>query len=220
MFNMFSFKPKDPLERDLHAIETWLGKHARRIAKYSLRPPATAEALSELESFFGHALPEDFHTLYRWHDGMDGSKNFGSLFYGFPFFSLDEIRQVHSSNLRMSETVETAYKHSAPQIDGAIPFNKRWLQWVSDGARAGMYVDLAPTASGKSGQIIFLDPTYEKTILVADSITQVVADVRRDMEHGMYGLNEESLLFEKTHELVTHPSIDLLNWSGSKRWRA
>ena len=81
-----------------------------------------------------------------------------------------------------------------------------------------MYLDLAPTESGKIGQIIFVDHEYSVAILVADSMFALVQQFSEDLQQGLYHLNEDAL--EDDNEfLETDVSIDLVNWHNSTRWQ-
>ena len=59
---------------------------------------------------------------------------------------------------------------------------------------------------------------YEVGILVVDSMAQLIENFLSDLEHGLYRLNEEALEGGNTF-LECDESIDLINWSGSVRWK-
>lgn len=56
----------------------------------------------------------------------------------------------------------------------AMPNHRDWIQFAHDGGRTGLYMDLAPTGKGNSGQIIFIDHEYNLGILVANSLRDLL----------------------------------------------
>jgi cell wall assembly regulator SMI1 len=51
-------------------------------------------------------------------------------------------------------------EHADPQINPSNAYHRDWIQFAHDGGRTGLYLDLAPTALGVSGQVIFIDHDY------------------------------------------------------------
>jgi cell wall assembly regulator SMI1 len=78
-------------------------------------------------------------------------------------------------------------------------------------------VDLAPTAVGQIGQVIFMDHEYDVGILVANSITDLLQQFSDDLDNDLYQLNEDALEDENEF-LESDAAIDLVNWHMSERW--
>ena len=74
---------------DLTIFENWLEKHLPEVVK-DLNPPATMEEIQLLEKTIGRSLPEDFISLYQWHNGQMGNAPTG-LWYGLEFMSIKGI---------------------------------------------------------------------------------------------------------------------------------
>ena len=84
-------------------------------------------------------------------------------------------------------------KRAQSGIDAHNAFNSNWIKFVGDGAAAGLYLDLAPTAQGQYGQIIFIDEQDEIAWIVADSVQQLIEGFYADLQQGCYQLDEDAL---------------------------
>lgn len=205
----------------LEKIELWLKENGDRILDLSLQAPAGESQLKELEAAVGKPLPEDFKQLYRWHNGLSDADNFGSLFYGMDFYSIEQIvEDMHNrKNSENYSEVSFTIANADEAIDPATIKNPAWLKIGFDGSHTALYLDLAPSKSGTYGQIIFVDDEYSKGLLVAESTERLVSDFARDLEQGLYSLDSDAL-DEGEHYLVADPLISIVNWHNSERWRS
>lgn len=204
------------MESDLFRIDNWLQQNAERIVTLSLQPPAHPAELDALEKEVGKTIPPDFRELYSWHNGLDDSENFGSLFFGMDFYPVDKILQeVREQRERSGGEPLKKFDRG---IDGTNHSNRNWVRFGFDGSRTALYLDLAPAGDGKYGQIIYVDDTYETAILVAESTAQLVREFANDLENNLYHL-EPDAAEDGNHYLTTKPSIDLVNWFQSERWK-
>lgn len=147
---------------------------------------------------------------------MNEEENLGSLFYGMAFLSLSTIE---NRRLELADLVDELFvlEHADPQINPSNAHHRDWIQFAHDGGRTGLYLDLAPTALGVSGQVIFIDHDYNVGILVANSIDDLLQQFCQDLQADLYQLNEEALEDENEF-LETDPTIDIINWHMSERW--
>lgn len=210
------------MQKDLEQIEQWLKKNAKKIYQHSLNQPASQEQLNELESLIGGNLPNDFKVLYQWHNGLNHDKNFGSLFYGYDFWDLNKVIENYKSNLDDKEYrsdvvsyLDDFDKEINPQ--GFID-NPKWIQFTHDGSRTGFYLDLNPSEHGHYGQVIFIDFDYNVSLIVANSVTDLIKQVNSDMQAGHYQLSEDALE-DGNHYLEVDREIDILNHHSSERWK-
>lgn len=215
-FNCYSDDEKNMMQKQLEYIQRWLEQHAPRIAIQSLNPAANNTQLEAFEAQISKQLPEDFKALYRWHDGMNEAQNLGSLFYGMEFLSLANIE---NRRMQLSDIVTELFilEYADPQINSSNAYHRDWIQFAHDGGRTGLYMDLAPTGTGRSGQIIFIDHEYNVGILVANSLSDLLEQFCNDLQNDLYQLNEDALEDENEF-LESDPSIDLVNWHMSERW--
>jgi cell wall assembly regulator SMI1 len=204
------------MKSDLQKIEHWLAQNAQRIAEFSLRAPVEAGELETLEKEIGKPVPSDFRELYLWHNGLDHSENFGSLFFGIDFYPVERIIGEIKDQRKRSGGLPL--RNFDPEIDGTDNSNRDWVRFGFDGSHTALYLDLAPSANGKYGQIIFVDDENEIAILVAKSTAQLVKDFVDDLENNLYFL-EPDAAEDGNHYLETHASIDLVNWYRSVRWK-
>ncbi|QIX59868.1 SMI1/KNR4 family protein [Hymenobacter sp. BT18] len=203
----------------LHLIETWLAANAPRILHESLNPGASEEVLAALEKAVGRPLPDDYKTLYRWHNGLDEeAENFGNFAYGLSFLPLEEVTaNVHS---RKQDAEAFPLARTAAEVRADNVLNPYWVSLGFDGSHAWLHVDLDPTPAGTYGQVIFLDEVEETAFLVASSVTSFLSDFARDLQQGLYSLNPDALEEDDNEFLAPDAIIDLVNRDATTRWQA
>ena len=203
---------------DFEKIDNWIKANAERIGQFSLQPPAGSQQIEELEQLVGKLIPPDFKDLYQWHNGLNDEENFGSLFFGMDFFSIDSIIGEFNYRQQNAADEKIALKTVDKGINSSDIYNPDWLKFAFDGAHTGLYLDLSPTAEGKYGQILFIDDEYETGILVADSTAKLVSDFANDLEANLYSLHSDAL-DDGNHYLEADSTIDIVNWQDSEKWK-
>lgn len=209
------------LRQNLEKIEKWLSIHAPKIVQESFNPPATLTQLEQLEKTIQKPIPEDFKTLFLWHNGLNSkSTNTGNLFYGLDFF---DIEFVTNNYLEVKNSQEDDFITMENVDSGINPLNHRnplWIKFGYDWSRCSIALDLNPISPEQYGQIVFIDYDYNAVLLVANSIEELVETFLLDLENGLYFLNEEALE-DGNHFLDDAPEIDLINWKSKKniRWK-
>ena len=203
------------MKKNFEKIENWLRENAQKINEFSLQKPATENEVNELEKTIGKNLPNDFKELYLWHNGLNDEENFGSLFYGMDFFPIERIISEYLDKKENYASEVVSLKQADKEIDSSNIYNLDWVKFAFDGSHTSLYIDLSST---NNGQIIFIDDEYETGILVAKSTSELVENLRNDLENNLYHLDEDALE-DENHYLITDQKIDIVNWKGSEIWK-
>ncbi len=198
-------------------IREWLGANAPKIIG-NLNPPATAEELASIESTIGIKMPSDWHELYLTHNGINHDSNFGSLFYGLEFLSLDKVASEYESSVDLSAESKFEVKATDASINLSDMNNPRWIALAHDGSGNMIRVDMDPGANGKIGQVIFTDIDSDVVILLANSVNEFLNNFASDLKNGKYHLAEDALA-DGNEYLACDEEIDVINWSFSPRWK-
>ena len=196
-------------------ITCWLNENANRITKYSLNSGATEDDLNKLSSVTKY-LPPDFKDLYRTYNGENDNENWGNFFYGLLFLSIDDI--LNDINFRLQQPNNISLRKADEGIDPTSIFNANWIGIGSDGSRSSLRVDLAPTAAGIYGQVIYIDGDEQIAFVVARSLGQLLQQFAFDLHNGMYILNTEALE-DGQHFIEPKQEIDLAYWKMIDRWK-
>ena len=89
----FTLPPSpDELPELLARVDHWLAKHRPRFAK-ALRPGATPDEITALQSDLGHALPDELRVWLAWHNGQDPDV-FGAFESNWSLLSTKQIADV------------------------------------------------------------------------------------------------------------------------------
>ena len=206
------------MKQDFEKIENWLKENAQKILNLSLQEPATETEINELEKTIGKDLPSDFVALYLWHNGLNDQENFGSLFYGMDFFSVDRIIEEYLYKKEHYATESIPLEKVDKEIDPTNMYNNDWVKFASDGSHTNLFIDLAPSNQGNYGQIIFIDDVYGTGILVASSTSELIENFKNDLENNLYQLDEDALE-DGNHYLTADSKIDIVNWETSEIWK-
>lgn len=194
--------------------------NAPRIVDLSLNKPATDEEIATLQSLFDKKLPDDFINLYKAYNGMNDEENMGNFFYAMSFLWISDI--IADKEFRVSQSTGTApipLTHFDKEIDGTTIYNPNWIAICFDGSRCYLRVDLSPSDKGTYGQVIFVDGDYNVGLLIASSVTELIANFANDIDKGLYSLDEEALEDEQ-HFLEADTAIDIVNWHHIEKWKA
>jgi cell wall assembly regulator SMI1 len=207
------------IDNSLNRITGWLTHNAPRIVEYSLNKPATETEVLRLEQAFKKELPGDFISLYKTYNGINGEENMGNFFYGMLFLTIDSILADQEFRLTQSKDIGIIpLKHFDKEINGTDFYNPNWIALSFDGSRSYLRLDLSPSATGKYGQVIFVDGEYNVALLIADSIGALINNFANDLDNGLYSLNEEALE-DGQHFLETVAGIDIVNWHNIEQWK-
>jgi cell wall assembly regulator SMI1 len=159
-----------------HELEVWLKVHLPRVVA-ALQPPASEARLNRLESLIGVALPEDYRSLYRWHNGQT-EKVFAGPWPGLRFMPLDLVEKQWKFwyHLLDRETPEgrASYDEMAVSVrPGTIKekyVNARWIPFAECGSSDYLGIDLDPGPNGSYGQVINFGRDQDLKRVVAPNI--------------------------------------------------
>ena len=163
-------------------------------------------------------MPAEWRELYGIHNGMNNAGNFGSLFVGMNFLTLDAVMREHANNNVAVEPLTDMAAVVEPGIKWGRMHNPKWIALAHDFGETLLRVDMDPDSNGQIGQVIFTDHAFDTCILLAPSIGRFLCDFADDLEHGRYFLDPEALKDGKQF-LACLTKNDIINWQRSPRWR-
>lgn len=134
-------------------FEMWLAENWPQGLE-ELNPPASDEQIAALEQALGLKLPADYLACLKIHNGQ--RTNFGGgLFEGSEFLSSDQILDQWKiwKELLDDGDFEVAESEPASGI-GNDWWNAGWIPFTHDGGGNHLCIDLAPTVTGHTGQVI------------------------------------------------------------------
>ena len=158
---------------------------------------ATEAEIAAAEERLGVALPDELKVLYRvtrgrwqdWGDDYAAAERVADA-VGCEPFPLDELHIADAPSRpcpwRFAATKAVVTPPGAA-VQGVVG-SPGWIVFGHNGGGDRVAVDLTPGSRGHIGQIIMLD--HEETIgasLLADSLTDLVANRRRDWHSGQRG---------------------------------
>jgi cell wall assembly regulator SMI1 len=157
-----------------HRIECWLSVNHPENLK-GLRTSASPDAISEVEKFIGVALPEDVKSSYLIHDGQSDIDP--SLFGEWHLLPLKNIKQEWKLMNELLEKGKLAGEVKADHRVRSKWWGSKWIPIMSNGAGDLFCIDLDPTPSGKSGQIISYWHMLDKRDVIADSFEDYLSAI-------------------------------------------
>ena len=183
--------------QNLDILENWLEEHLPEVKKY-LNPPATMEEIQLLEKTIGRSLPQDFISLYQWHNGQMGDAPTG-LWYGLEFMSIKGI----ISNIELEKQIikqigedvinsMSEWMKSTP--DGFVKKasnNQFWIPFTYDYGGNFLGIDLDPDKMGIVGQVINFGRDENRKIVTNESISDFLFWLIEELRNGNFNINIE-----------------------------
>lgn len=183
--------------QNLDILENWLEEHLPEVKKY-LNPPATMEEIQLLEKTIGRSLPQDFISLYQWHNGKMGDAPTG-LWYGLEFMSIKGI----ISNIELEKQIikqigedvinsMSEWMKSTP--DGFVKKasnNQFWIPFTYDYGGNFLGIDLDPDKMGIVGQVINFGRDENRKIVTNESISDFLFWLIEELRNGNFNINIE-----------------------------
>jgi len=192
---------------------------------------ATEAEIAAAEARLGVPLPEELKVLYRvtrarwedWGDDYETAEGV-SRAVGCELLPLDELYVADAPSRpclwRFAATEAVATPPDAA-VQGLVG-SPGWIAFGDNGGGDRLAVDLTPGPRGHTGQVIML--SHEENTgaeLLADSVTDLVLDRRRDLQVGrgdeppvVARVNVRSL---QSVEAAAHPGLEVLSigvWEG------
>lgn len=183
--------------QNLDILENWLEEHLPEVKK-DLNLPATMEEIQLLEKTIGRSLPQDFISLYQWHNGQMGDAPTG-LWYGLEFMSIKEIiSHIELEKQIIKEIGEdiinlmSEWMKSTP--DGFIKKasnNQFWIPFAYDYGGNFLGIDLDPDKLGIVGQVINFGRDENRKIVTNESISSFLFWLIEKLRDGNFNINIE-----------------------------
>ena len=162
--------------------------------------PATNHEIRTAEAALGLSFVEEVRVSFRTHNGdsfaetSSGSVVSNGPFRHIDFLPLAAVANEWSTWQEHSREAASDYVESDPQV---VPqhWHRRWIPFtVIGGATTHHCIDLAPTPSGRLGQIIEVDAKNSKRRLIAPSLGGFLASLADEIESGVYVVRDAQLV--------------------------
>lgn len=168
----------------------WLYRNATR-AHANLNGPANELEIASLEQAIGQTLPVSLRTLLATNDGERNSKT-SAVMPGLHFLSSRDIAKEWSvwARFRKSETADglESLDASCRALDAGVRdvyTHPAWIPVFKDGDRSDyLGLDLAPTDSGATGQIINFGRDEENHFIAFPNLEGCIAYFLGEVELG------------------------------------
>lgn len=176
---------------------------SRKGSKKRFNGSASQSDFDKLEKLLGYALPSDFSELYKINNGsLDPSKekiarienlgsgiwefdSFDSEFFGFDFFTIDEIIKNYEIDRALDNNPEYS-RWSTSIIPNTIKKQHTNPKWISLFGCQGDYIgiDLDPDIEGKVGQIINFGSRENHKFVIAENLKAFLEFLGNYIEDG------------------------------------
>jgi GTPase len=188
----------------------------KRDPSLEFRRPASALALTNIETELGRPLPDELHQLYRLNDGQSHPTN-DSL--GLLLLSLAQSQSVLRSFQHLLEEDPDAQRVVQEQEfdvqDGMVQFLKFHRLWwpVFQTQDDYVCVDLDPGPSGIGGQLVLCGPKVKTPLVIAPALSEFVSWWSNELERNSSPLEEAT---DAGHSTTSPPTfVELLRNSGA-----
>ncbi len=163
-------------------IDRWLAAHAPGTFR-RLKPGADPEALAHLEQELSAKLPNDVLTSYAIHDG-----------YAY----LTEYEYLRAATALKSWRSQQELPPGPTPLESAhrgrlqpVWWHRGWFPVAMDGGGNYLCVDLAPTAAGRFGQVLFWDTAEGPRLSEHESFGSWLETYRDALLAGRFPVDED-----------------------------
>lgn len=168
---------RDLTARLLAELDRWLVRHLPPVAA-ALNPGATDAQLDHLASVIGAPLPDDYRTLYKWHNGQREVKDlYTGPWYGLDFPSLDQVEVAWQSWKPMADDKWSELNELVvsikPGVVKPLYANRGWIPFAQAGNNY-LGIDLDPDVQGIRGQVINFGRDEDLKRAIAPNVTAFV----------------------------------------------
>jgi cell wall assembly regulator SMI1 len=175
-------------------VESWLRSNwPEALDKLHLGAPE--EEIGATERLLGLTLPEEVKQFYRIHNGVDDVGLFPSSDpsdeMAFGPIPLEQVRPDWESWKRLVEIGQFADLSAKPAAGiRADWWNCGWIPIASNGGGDFQCIDMAPTETGSSGQVISMWHENGRRELIAPSLSDYLRLIAEGLESGKYNYDE------------------------------
>lgn len=142
--------------------------------KKILKPPASDSEFAKLEKLIETEIPEEFKTLYTWHNGQNLSPY-------IPFHI-----ETHEILMPIANIIEW-YEELSGQLDsGDIDedrWQKKWVPFTDDGSGNSTCIDVS---KDNFGQIVYQDDEEYEVRVIFTSLSEWLEDLSNKMKFFDY----------------------------------
>jgi cell wall assembly regulator SMI1 len=197
--------------QSFHLVREAVASRAPEMSAF-LQAGASSDGVRHLEAHLGVDLPEAFKTWYSLCDGTTSTddEQGTELLPLFDFWSWYDHKAILEQwdllpwGAGRSHPLRGTYLMSADARIEQVWYHPRWVPFMAHGDGSLLCLDLAPTAQGERGQIIWLcykSVAYSMSldirrmppvVWVASSFRQFVATLAHDMLSGKYSFDPKS----------------------------
>ncbi|MDJ0758232.1 MAG: SMI1/KNR4 family protein [Woeseiaceae bacterium] len=190
------------LQDSWQQLLSWFGEH-RPETITALRAPASDNDLDAFSAAIGLGLPDDHRALYRLADGSDLDVP-SVLDDGHWFFPLEEALN-HFNTMKSFADAKPVddfarwreeIEDTVITVEGPVkphPFSVQWIPLSSSNGDVHRYIDLDPAPGGIAGQVIEVYPEACSHRVLANSITEYLADYVAGLQVGEFVLEHECM---------------------------
>ena len=164
----------------------------------TLNPPVSEREIRAWERGVGRSVPPELKTLWTLSNGQrqDEPSQPGTypaaLIDGFVLLSARESREEWEMwrDLTLQEGLEGMQSFAeAVVVDPNSRVRKQywntaWIPFARDGSGNGFALDFAPTALGRSGQVIIYGPDEDYRYVVADGLGELLREMLKRWRSG------------------------------------
>ncbi|MEM6300080.1 MAG: SMI1/KNR4 family protein [Bacteroidota bacterium] len=188
---MFSFlkKQNNDIPSVWYRFESWLTKNASHLTTELNAPVSEAEVV-KLEQVIDGNLPKEYIEFLRIHNGQKYDSE--GLIDTEELLSTERIIEEWSVWKELLD--EDDFNDSQSEPDKGIKsdwWNPKWIPITYDGNGNHYCIDLDPSESGTSGQIIRMWHDSAERELIASSFKEWISDYVNNLEDGQYVYSED-----------------------------
>jgi cell wall assembly regulator SMI1 len=172
-------------------IEAWLVENAPK-ALADLRPPATPQALTELQESLGFPVPVELREWLSVHDGQPPDSLVGML-DGWIFLGAGQIAEAHRTFTGLLAAGDFAGRPAVSRDGLARPvwWSGRWVPFLDGPGGDYLVIDVDPTEKGREGQVVTFWHDYGARKVKAESLSALMGTFLADLEAGAYEVSRK-----------------------------
>lgn len=162
------------MKETLISVGAWL-KQNRPEYHDALLPPATPAQLDEFAEKAGVHLPQNFRTLYEWHNGQPENWDGDGIVFGDYFLSLNDTLKYKL------ELDEINRQNGQPGW-----WHDNWVPFIRSDGGAHTCLNTPATESGNSEELFHFWLSNTERPLLHNNLHDWITSIHRSMQDGTY----------------------------------